>query len=342
MDRKVRTASGSLSEHLKVAWKFKTKKPVLSSATVSGGRVYFGSDDGFVYALRLKDGGKIWSFQAGRRGDVVEATPQIVDGAAVFGSSNGYLYSVDAITGKLRWKYRTDDKILGAANYAPAPDGKGTWIVVGSYDNLVHCVNGSTGKRVWKYETDNYVNGSPVIIDGKVMFGGCDGVLHIIKLSDGKKIKTIEIGDYIAGSAAVEGKFVYLGHYGNQVVCADVDSGSIVWTYRERQFPYFSSPALFGDRLVIGGRDKRLHCLNRTDGKPLWEFRTRGKIDGSPVICDNKVVAGSEDGRLYMVGLNDGKERWSYKIGAPVMSSPTIYGGMVFVGADDGYLYAFR
>lgn len=342
MDRRLRTAPGRLADRLKPAWKFKTGGPVVSSAAVSGGRVYFGSDDGFVYALRLKDGTKLWSFKAGRKGDVVQATPLVEGSAVVVGASNGYLYSLDAATGKQRWKYRTDDKILGAANAAPAPIGDGTWIVVGSYDNLVHCVNASTGKRLWTYETDNYVNGSPVITDGKVLFGGCDGVLHIIKLADGKKIKTIEIGDYIAGTAAVDGRFAYLGHYGNKVVCADIEAGSIAWTFMDRQFPYFSSPAVAADRIVIGGRDKRLHCLNRKDGKPLWEFRTRGKVDSSPVICDGKVVVGSEDGSLYMVGLNDGLERWSYKIGAPVISSPTIYDGTVFVGADDGCLYAFR
>jgi outer membrane protein assembly factor BamB len=339
MNRRLRTASGRLADRLNPVWKFKTGGPVVSSATVAGGRVYIGSDDGHVYALRLKDGEKLWSFEAKA---VVEATPLVEGGAVVVGSADGYLYSLDATTGGLRWKYKTEDKILGAANAAPAPGGKGTWIVVGSYDNRVHCVNAATGKRVWTYETDNYVNGSPAIIDGKVLVGGCDGILHVIRLSNGKKIRTIPIGDYIAGSAAVDGRYAYLGHYGSQVVCADLAAGRIAWTYQDRQFPYFSSPAAAADRIVIGGRDKRVHCLRRKDGKPLWEFRARGKVDSSPVICDGKVVVGSDDGRLYMLGLNDGRERWSYQIGAPVVSSPSVYDGMVFVGADDGYVYAFR
>jgi outer membrane protein assembly factor BamB len=90
-----------------------------------------------------------------------------------------------------------------------------------------------------------------------------------------------------------------------------------------------------------------VHCVNRANGKPVWKFRTRGKVDSSPVVCDSKVVVGSEDGRLYLLSLADGKELWSYTIGDPVISSPAVVrapnrpDSMVIVGADDGMVYAF-
>jgi outer membrane protein assembly factor BamB len=342
MDRRLRTAPGHLPDKLTPLWKFKTGGPVVSSAVARAGRVYFGSDDGRVYCVRLQDGTKVWSRELGLKGDVVQAAPLLVGGSVVIGSADGNLYSLGADDGKVNWKYKTDDKILGAASAAPAPNSTKTWIVVGSYDNRVHCVDAATGKKVWTYETDNYVNGSTVIYDGKVVFGGCDGILHVIRFSNGKKIRSIEIGDYIAGTIALDSYYAFLGHYGNQVVCANLNTGKIVWAYRDRMFPYFSSPAVTADRVVIGCRDKRLRCLKRSDGKPQWEFRTRGKVDSSPVICDGKVIVGSEDGRIYMVGLADGHEVWSYQIGAPVMSSPSIYDGVVFIGADDGFLYAFK
>jgi outer membrane protein assembly factor BamB len=337
-------APGKLASRLKVVWKFRTGGPVTSSPVVTGGRVFIGSGDSNIYALRLSDGKKIWDFKTG---DAVEAPPCVVGGAVVVGSSDGILYSLDAATGKLRWKYKTEDKILGGANRATAPGGNRIWLLVGSYDDRLHCVDAATGKAVWQYETDNYVNGSPAISDGKVIFGGCDGVLYVIRLADGKQITSIPIQDYIAASTAVDGRRAYLGHYGGEFLCVDLPTRKIAWRYRDRHFPYFSSPAVTADRVVVGGRDKRVHCLNRANGKALWEFRTRGKVDSSPVICDNKVVVGSEDGRLYLLGLADGRELWSYIIGGPVISSPAVVqapgraDGMVLVGADDGYVYAF-
>ena len=81
--------------------------------------------------------------------------------------------------------------------------------------------------------------------------------------------------------------------------------------------------------------------VNRADGKPVWSFPTRGKVDSAPVICGGKVIVGSDDGRLYVVSLDTGKEIWSYETGQPVESSPAVAGGRVVVGCNDGNVYCF-
>ena len=121
----------------------------------------------------------------------------------------------------------------------------------------------------------------------------------------------------------------------------DLKAGKQAWSFRDRNFPYFSSPAVARDRVVFGGRDKFVHCVKREDGTPLWSFATRGKVDSSPVICGGQVVVGSDDGRLYFLSLDQGKELWSYDIGQPVESSPAITDGRVVIGADDGNVYCF-
>jgi outer membrane protein assembly factor BamB len=84
-----------------------------------------------------------------------------------------------------------------------------------------------------------------------------------------------------------------------------------------------------------------VHCVGRRSGKAVWTFDALGSVDSSPAICGDKVIVGSEDGRLYMIRLSDGGKLWSYEIGRPVTSSPAVAKGMVVVGSDDGYLYAF-
>src|ERR1051325_3349841 len=143
-----------------------------------------------------------------------------------------------------------------------------------------------------------------------------------------------------AGGRRAGGR-AYFGHMENEFVCVDLEKGTNVWSYRDRAFPYYSSPAVTSNRVVFGGRDKRLHCVNRADGKPVWTFPTRGKVDSSPVICGDKVVVGSDDGRLYVVSLDKGKELWSYEIGRPIGSSPAVTDGKVVIGSDDGNVYCF-
>ena len=125
-------------------------------------------------------------------------------------------------------------------------------------------------------------------------------------------------------------------------VCVDLDTGKIDWTYRDRNFPYFSSPAVAADRIVVGCRDKRVHCIQRLTGKPLWTFRARGKVDSSPVVCDGKVIVGSEDGRLYLIGLSDGRQIASYLVGGPLVTTPAVSDGYAIVGSKDGFVYAYR
>jgi eukaryotic-like serine/threonine-protein kinase len=81
--------------------------------------------------------------------------------------------------------------------------------------------------------------------------------------------------------------------------------------------------------------------VGREDGKVLWTFATRGKVDSSPAVCGNRVVVGSDDGRLYMVDLGDGSEIWRYEIGESLTASPAVAGGRIVIGSEDGKVYAF-
>jgi len=81
--------------------------------------------------------------------------------------------------------------------------------------------------------------------------------------------------------------------------------------------------------------------LETDGGERAWAFQTLGEVDSSPAICGDKVVVGCEDGRLYMLSLSDGEKVWSFEIGQAISSSPAVAGGLVVVGCDDGYVYAF-
>jgi outer membrane protein assembly factor BamB len=325
----------------KEEWSFSAGKPVKGGAAIGAGRVYVGDDAGNVHALRLDSGGKEWSFKTD---GPVEATPLLLGGLVLVGSGDGKLYALEAATGVKRWEYETGDKIMGGANTAKSPDGKADWVFVGSYDALLHCVDASTGKVVWTLSTDNYINGTPALLPGgELIFGGCDAQLRIVSSADGKQLREIEAEAYVASSVAVapDGG-AYVGHYGNLVLGLDVKEAKVSWRYRDRNFPYISSAAVAGERVFIGGGDKRLHCIERTTGKGIWQFATRGKVDGSPVVCDQTVVVGSADGRLYGVAVEDGSERWALDLGAPVSASPAVSDGWIIVGTEDGVVHGFR
>lgn len=331
-------AEGSLPDALALRWRFKTGDAIKSSPVIGGGRVFVGSDDEHVYAIDLEGGTKVWAFKTD---NTVEAPPLLVGDKVFVGSSDGFLYALDAATGDLKWKYETPDRILGSANWTRSPQGDRVWILVGGYDSKLHAVDAETGEGVWTYETGNYINGSPAVADGKAIFGGCDARLHVVAVADGKQKADVDTGAYVAASPAVVEGRAYVGNFGNEFLCADLESRKILWRHKDREFPIYSSAAVAGDLVLFGSRDMRLHAVRRDTGAPVWTFDTRGEVNSSPVVCGDKVVVGSDDGRLYVVSLSDGRERWSYEIGQPVAGSPAVAAGLIVIGADDGCVYAF-
>jgi outer membrane protein assembly factor BamB len=153
----------------------------------------------------------------------------------------------------------------------------------------------------------------------------------------------MDAGSYVPASVAFDGRYAYAGVYEKELLCLDLAAGVVAWRYgdRENGSPFFSSPAVAPDRVLIGSQDRRLHCVNRRDGKGLWTFEARGAVDGSPVVCGDRVVFGSMDGRLHVLRLADGSLAWSTDLGAPVSSSPAVAGGVIVVGAEDGRIWAF-
>lgn len=331
-------SEATVPDRPKVAWTFKTGGPVKSTAAIVGGVVYIGSEDEKVYALKLADGSKMWEFKAD--GPVV-SSPLVLNGKVYVGSAGTNLLALDAAKGTEIWRYGTEGEVKSSATWFHAPRGEATWLVIGGYDNRLHCVDAATGKTNWVYETSNFVNGAPAVGDGLTAFGGCDALVHVLNVADGTQTKEIEAGAYIIGSAAVLGGVAYVGHYENEFIAVDLKAGSMKWRYRDRNFPYGGSPAVTKDRVLFGGRDKRLHCVDRESGKQVWTFATRGKVESSPVVASDRVVVGSDDGRVYVVKLADGQEVWNHEIGQPIQGAPAVVDGHVVIGAEDGVVYCF-
>jgi outer membrane protein assembly factor BamB len=318
-------------------WTFKTGAAVKSSAVIGTDKVFIGSDDGNLYALNFADGKQMWAFKAA---EAIQAPPLLADNMVFAGSVDGLFYALDAASGSLVWKIQTDGKVQASASAFVGSNGL-TRILFGSYDFKLRCLDAGKGTLLWSYESGNYINGASAVADGQAVFGGCDAMVHVLRLEDGVETAQIDAGAYIPVSVALAGHRAYFGHYDNEFLCVDLAGTNVAWKYHDRDFPYLSSAAVTTDRVVFGGDDKTLHCLNRADGKSIWSFASQGKIQSSPVVAGDKVVFGSDDGRVYLVSMQDGHELWSYDTGQPVNSSPAVAAKKIVIGCDDGNVYCF-
>ncbi|MBI4486321.1 MAG: PQQ-like beta-propeller repeat protein, partial [Acidobacteria bacterium] len=128
-----------------------------------------------------------------------------------------------------------------------------------------------------------------------------------------------------------------------EVLALDLTRRTVLWRYSnpDAGFPYYSSAALHGGRLIVGGRDKLVHAIDAATGKGAWTFATRARVDSSPVVAAGRVYVGSSDGRLYVLDAVSGKKLWEFDAGAGITASPAVAAGRVIVGAQDGRVYVF-
>ena len=329
-------AGSQLPDKLELLWSFDSKDSFEATCAIADGVVYVPTMDGRCYALRLSDGKEVWKF-VNKDQDGAKSSPCIAGDLVCYGDDFGIFRALDRKSGKLRWKLATDAEIISSPSYI---NGK---VLFGSYDGFLYCVDPKTGKVVWKSETDGPVHCSPSLAGGTVAVAGCDGVLRLIAIADGKQTKALEIGGNIASTPAVVGNRLFLGTMGCQVLGVNTDTMERVWEYEysRRQFPYYGSAAVSGNLVIIGGRDKMVHALDRASGQERWSLQTKGRIEGSPVVVGERVFVGSSDGTLYGIDLASGKKVWSFVTGAPVVASPAVAAGRLVIGDQDGKLYCF-
>jgi outer membrane protein assembly factor BamB len=176
------------------------------------------------------------------------------------------------------------------------------------------------------------------VLSGQYTFiTGCDKpVLRVVDTTNGTQVEEAALDQLLIASAAVVDEILYFGTDEGAVLAYDWKQKKALWTYsvpnREQQI--HSSPAVQGDVVVIGSRDKHLHAIDRKTGEKKWTFQTRAKIDGSPVIARDRVFVGSADKFLYGISLVDGRELWKHSVGQAISGSPAVGEGHLVIGSE--------
>ena len=235
----------------------------------------------------------------------------------------GVLHAVDVESGEVRWRFPTGAEIKSSPVVAD------DLVLIGSYDEYFYAVDRTTGKLRWKLQTEGPVHATPGRANGLAWVTGCDAVLRGVRITDGTEMIRFDSGAYTAASPAIFDETLYYGTFNNEVLAVDVGAGALRWRYEhpERHFPFYASAAVAGDIVIVAGRDKLVHALDRATGEARWTFRARARFDASPAVAGDRVYVGNADGRLYVLDLQTGEKVFEFHAGAAIMGSPAIAGG---------------
>ena len=183
--------------------------------------------------------------------------------------------------------------------------------MIGSYDGFLYALDAATGKLRWKLETDGPVHATPAVHERHRLSRGLRRELPRRQRSP------------TARSSSRSPPAPTPARRRSSTATAPTSARSTTKCSRstsrrkkialalrepERQFPFYSSAALAGGRVIVGGRDKLVHAIDAATGKAAWTFTTRARVDSSPAVAGGRVYVGSSDGRLYVLDAAHGPE----------------------------------
>jgi hypothetical protein len=198
---------------------------------------------------------------------------------------------------------------------------------------------------------------SPVIINNQIFAPSNDEGLVKLSLSDGQALASIPDLDIHLGQIAYDKGIVYFASDENLVafdikkdeVIWNIDfghalvslplitddliiigddiegvygiyksDGKVKWFYEVvNGIDYRGGIAGDASRLIFGGRDGNIYCLETTSGKEKWVYKTCNDIScnlvSCPTISNGIVYAGDYSGDIFAVDYSTGKEIWKKK-----------------------------
>lgn len=214
-------------------WMFDGCGEVESCPTYKDGVVYFGSNDGSVYALDAADGTQIWSYETWASNSV-NAGALIHDGVAYTGRR--YIEALDVSDGTLLWDdaYGPDYPcVIGNGMLFVSLDGE-----IRAYD----IANNTSGQpeTLWTQGGVRELADSPAYADGKVVYCSESGVwVEALDATDGSSIwrKDEDPYNWLYGGPVIANGNVYYyhGHDTNsgsgspKLKSRDLADGSLNW-----------------------------------------------------------------------------------------------------------------
>lgn len=305
-------------------------RPEIDAANL---RVFVGSSDRGLYAMRANDSKILWRFETL---GAVQSEPLYdpEEDVVYFGSNDGALYKVKAETGELIWRFSTNAEVARKPVLA-----NGLLYFTNANDTLM-AVDPATGKLRWqRHRTPAFGmeiagHAGPLVEKGRVYTAFSDGVVTAYDALTGSEVWTPV--DLTAEAEEL---------IGEQPKYLDADSTPIFDTIEAGDVVYVASFA-GGVFALDAETGARIWVNDRVQGATdlvLWEQPAHAPRDGKgPTIPARKILfAASGNTGLWALSPEDGREIWRRPLPEGGITAPVPIMGALLVGTTRYGLFLF-
>jgi outer membrane protein assembly factor BamB len=354
-------------------WRVETDGRTAPIPVLADGVLYFGGDDGVVWAVDAETGQERWRFTAAA---AIGAPPAAGPETVYVGDRTGMLYALDRQTGTLRWQASVltsaeenavranggfEFDASSAWTYSMSPvevDGvvfvasgehvsapavaDGLVVIPNGYVSLLRAFDAATGAPLWRFPaTEN-----DVLSDYAEVGPGPQAGVFAIDAASGQQRWYARTSHMVIGTPAIDDGVVYVGTQYGTVFAVDAQTGATLWvtSFNTVRSPYSglgiaisASPAIADGVVYVGSADGTLHALDATTGANHWDTAIDRFALSSVVVADGMVYVVS-NGALHAVDAQSGEQHWQIELGNNANGSVVVAGGLVFVGmvTEDG------
>ena len=349
-------------------WVFQADRPIFTSAAVVDDKVFFGSDDGFFYALDAETGTTAWTFEIGRQ---IRTSPLVADGIVYFGADDNTMTAISIDDGEVVWRSETKGMIRSSPVIARGTVIFGSDAVYTTEPGVLLGYDARTGLLSWEvpFTPNHFIRSSSAVVDDTIFFATVtwprrSTTLHALDRSSGDEVWTYPAEGSILETVAVGGGAVFLATtesvgvgdnnraLNGRLYAVERDSGELRWQLHEEDVGVWTSPAVTEDFVLIGLSDGRVEALDIQTGEVEWVFEIGVPLDSAPSVADGLVYFGATDGRVMAVDLVTGELRWEFQTNTEsefckegcgwISTAPVISDGVLYIGNEAGYFYALE
>jgi len=300
-------------EEPEVLWKFISETVVKPDGTtymvgvgepaIADSVIYFGNDNGRLFALAADDGRELWTHDHGSR---IYWAPA-VDKDHVYIESDLGFTALDRRDGRELWRHAV--KSGGAA---PVVHGKRVY--VSGNDGIAYALDRVTGQVLWKH---SFVADAPPDQEG----------------FEGKRARIGENPARPCGAACDGELLVQCVFDQSRVIALDCETGERRWTFQTGGWMW-PKPTITSDRVYFASQDAHFYCLDRKTGELLWKFKTPGWFQTVAAVADGKVFVAHHRGRLFQLDELSGNLLATFE---PDDAEKSLGGSSVLLGDATAY-----
>ncbi|WP_240612733.1 outer membrane protein assembly factor BamB [Alteromonas flava] len=288
------------------------------SAKISGGitvvadTIYFGTEDGLVYALNAQTGETLW--QVDVRGEVLSA-PAVESGIVVVNTGAGSMLALNSSDGRELW--RTDSEVPPLSlRGLSAPVASNGGAIVGTPTGKLQVNILESGLMAWEQ-----------------VISAPSGATELERIVD------------IDAKPLVFAGTIYTISFGGTLAAVELRSGRVIW---KREYAAYQSLAIAGNTLFAVDNNSHVYAIDRRNGVELWsQGRLKGRDLSAPAVMNDTVVVGDKYGFLHWLSQSEGTLVARYALGdddedESVFVAPVVSGNRLFATTRDGVVAALE